>query len=99
MIERQKVDEWAEAQCLGALRQRRKDQPRRSGAAERRRMVLGKMIAGDAAAIGGFDQVEAGGIKLAERAARIVHVVEHAEFHEESPRRQAPSTWLGRENR
>ena len=44
-------------------------------------MVLGEVIAVDAGAVIGFGQREPVGIKLAERHARIVHVVEYAEFH------------------
>src|SRR5262249_24490139 len=81
MIERQEVDEGAEAQRLGALRHGREEQPGRGGEAERRRMMLGEVIAVDAAAVIGFDQLEPIGIELPEWPARIVHVVEHTEFH------------------
>ena len=69
MIERQQIDQRAEAQRLGALRHRREEQPGRGGAAERRRMVLGEMIAVEAGAVIGFDQLRAGR-RRAGRAAR-----------------------------
>ncbi len=47
--------------------------------------MLGEVIAPDAGAVIGFDQREPVGIKLAERHARVVHVIEHAEFHEAAP--------------
>ena len=48
--------------------------------------MLGEVIAPDAGAVIGFDQLEPVGIKLAERHARVVHVIEHAEFHAASRR-------------
>src|SRR6516164_3058891 len=67
MIERQEIDEGAEAQRLGALCHGREEQPGRGGAAERRRMMLGEVIAVDAAHVIGFDQREPIGVKLSER--------------------------------
>src|SRR4029077_21047271 len=89
MIERQEIDKWAEAQALGALRQRGEEQSRRGGAAERRRVVFGEVIAIDAAAIVGFDQLKSIGIELRERTARVVHVIEYAELHGNAPRDRA----------
>src|SRR5262249_50343584 len=85
MIERQEIDEGAEAQRLGALRHGREEQPGRGGAAERRRMMLGEGMAFDPARAMGFDQPEPIGVELHERPARIVHVVEHTEFHAAPP--------------
>src|SRR5262245_5008557 len=51
-------------------------------------MVLGEVVAVNAAAIVGFDELEPIGIKLPERHAGVVHVVEHTEFHRDPP---APS--------
>src|SRR5215813_11171298 len=87
MIERQEIDERAEAQRLGALRYGREKQPGRGGAAKRRRVVLGDVVAIDAAAVIGFDQLEPIGVECAERAAPVVHVIEYAEFHA-APRRR-----------
>src|SRR3984893_11484253 len=86
MIERQEIDEGAEAQRLGALRHGREKEPGRGGAAERRRVVLGDVVAIDAAAVIGFDQLEPIGVERAKRPAPIVHVIEHAEFHAASRR-------------
>ena len=55
MVERQQIDQRAEAQGLRALRHRGEKQAGRGGAAERRRVVLGEVIAVDAGAIVGFD--------------------------------------------
>jgi hypothetical protein len=44
-------------------------------------VVLGDVVAPDAGAIVGFDELEPIGVKLPERHAGIIHVVEHAEFH------------------
>src|SRR5215470_14024078 len=90
MIERQEIDEGAEAQRLGALRYGREKQPGRGGAAERRRVVLGDVVAIDAAAVIGFDQLEPIGVERAKRRARVVHVIEHAEFHASIPPDRSP---------
>src|SRR5262245_65211037 len=56
-------------------------------------MVLGEVIAVESGSVIGFDQIEPAGVELGERAARIVHVVEHAELHDRfSGRRSACST-------
>ena len=95
MVERQQVDKGAETQSLGALAQCGEEEPRRGGAAERRRVVLGEVISVDASCVIGLGQVEPVGVELCERAARIVHVVEHAEFHGECPA-TAPCPLSGR---
>ena len=81
VIERQQVDEGAKPQVLGAAGERRHDQRRRGGGAERRRMVLGNVVAVEACAVVGFGDGEPVGIELAKRHARVVNVVEYAEFH------------------
>ena len=43
--------------------------------------MLGEVIAVEAGAVVGLDQLQPVGVELAERHARVVHVVEHAEFH------------------
>src|SRR5262249_41389903 len=86
MIERKEMEGGAEAQGLGARRYGREKQPGRGGAAERRRVVLGDVVAIDAAAVIGFDQLEPIGVERAKRRASIVHVIEHAEFHAASRR-------------
>src|SRR5262245_18557888 len=59
-------------------------------------MVLGQVIAVNTAAIVGFDELEPIGIKLPERHAGVVHVVEHTEFHREPPRRTGDDRVRGR---
>ena len=66
MIERQRVDQRAEMQPLGALRDRRKD-ARRRGHPERREMVLGAMIAVEAGTVVGLDQLEAVLVEIRQR--------------------------------
>jgi hypothetical protein len=78
---RQQVNHRAEAQAVGALRHRGEEQAGRGGAAERRRMVLGQMIAVEPGAIVGLDEAEPVGIETVRVVRRIVHVVEHAELH------------------
>ena len=46
-------------------------------------MVFGEMIAADAGTIISLDQQEPIGVELTERHPRVVHVVEHPEFHGE----------------
>ncbi len=45
-------------------------------------MMLGEVIAVDSGAIIGLRQRQPIGVKLAERHAGMVHVIENAEFHE-----------------
>ena len=55
-------------------------------------MMLGDVIPVNSGAIIGFDQPQAIGVQLAERHARIVHVIEDAELHESSPNSMAGTT-------
>jgi hypothetical protein len=52
-------------------------------------MVLRQMVAVNAGAVVGFDQRETVSVKLCERHARIVHVVEDTEFHATHPSQPA----------
>ena len=81
MIERQQIDQRPEAQFRRALRQRCEDQRRRGGGAERRRVMFGDVIAVEAGAIVSLGDGQPLGVELAERHARVVDVVEDAEFH------------------
>jgi hypothetical protein len=94
MVERQQIDQGPETQRACALRHRREEQAGRGGTAERRRMVLGYVIAVDTAAIIGFDELKPIGIKLPERHAGVVHMVEHTEFHRD-PRAEPAVTASG----
>ena len=58
MIERQRVDQGPEAELLGALRDAGEIDRRRGGQAERRLVVFGDVVAIEAAAIVGFDDLE-----------------------------------------
>src|SRR6516165_3187243 len=82
MIEWQEIHHRAKTQPAGALRQGRKEQAGRRGAADRRAVVLGKMISVETRAVESLRKLEPVGVKFAMRHARIVHVVEHAEFHD-----------------
>jgi len=85
MIERQQINQRAEAQLFGALRQRGEENSRRSRAADRRAVMLGEMIGVEARAVVSLGKPQAAGKQLAMRNARIVHVVEDAEFHGRLP--------------
>ena len=85
MIERQQINQRAEAQLLGALRQRGEENSRRSRATDRRAVMLGEVIAVKARAVVSLGKPQPAGKQLAMRDARIVHVVEDAEFHGRLP--------------
>jgi hypothetical protein len=85
MVERQEIDERTEAQIRRALRHGGEEKAWRCGTAERRRMMLGKVISVNAGAVISFDQGEAIGIELAERHSGLIHMIEDAEFHSQSP--------------
>ena len=82
MIERQQIHQRAEAQLLGALRQRGKENSRRSRAADRRAVMLGEVIAVKARAVISLGKPQPAGKQLGMRDAGIVHVVENTEFHD-----------------
>ncbi len=82
MIERQQINQRAEAQLFGALRQPGEENSGRSRAADRRAVMLGEVIAVKAGTVVSLGEPQAAGKQLAVRNARIVHVVEDAEFHE-----------------
>ena len=81
VVKRQQIDQRAETQFRRALRQRREDQRGGGGGAEWRRVVLGDVIAVEAGAIVGLGDGQPLGVKLAKRHARVVDMVEDAEFH------------------
>ena len=56
MIERQKINQRAEAQAAGALRGGGEEQAGRCRGTERRRMMLGEVIAVEPGAVVGLDQ-------------------------------------------
>ena len=78
MIERQQINQRPDPQVLRALRQRGEDQGRRGGGAERRRVMLGDVIAVEAGAIVRFGECQPVGVELTEWGARVVYVVEVA---------------------
>ena len=81
MIKRQEIDQRAEAQPVGALRQRREENSGRRRAADRRAVMLGEVIAVKARAVVSLGKPQPAGKQLAMRHACIVHVIEYAEFH------------------
>ena len=81
VVERQQIDQRAKPQILGAVGERRHDQRRRGCRAQRRRVVLGDVVAVEARAVVGLGNLELVGVELAEWHACIVDVVEYAEFH------------------
>ena len=81
MIERQRVDQRSEAELFGALRDAGEIDRRRGGEAERRLVVLGDVVAIEAAAIVGFDDLETVVVEFLQRHAARVDVVENSEFH------------------
>src|SRR5882762_6680920 len=81
MIERRDVHHGPEAQSLRALRHRREEHRRRRRHAQRREMVLGDVVGGEARALVGLHDLQALAVEPLVRAAAEVEVVEDAEFH------------------
>ncbi len=84
-IERQQIDERAEADAPGRLRDRAEPDARHRHHVERRRVVLGDVIGVEAGVVGGRHVGEAFGQLRVERPVGAVDVVEDAEFHRRGP--------------
>ena len=85
MMERQRVDQRSEAELFGALRDAGEVDGRRGGKAERRLVMLGDVVAVEATAIVGFDDLETVVVEFLQRHAARVDVVENSEFHVAAP--------------
>ena len=86
-IERQQIGERPEADGLGHLRDGGEIDARHRDHVERRRMVLGHVIGGEAQLVGERHIFEALVELPGQREVVAVDVVEQAEFHSLSPRR------------
>ena len=84
MVERQHIDQRPEPQRLRARDRCGEENAWARRHAERRRMVLGKVIAGEALGLDQRDEVEPGFEEIAEDAAVRVEMVEDAELHARS---------------
>jgi hypothetical protein len=84
MMQRQRVDERAEAKVLGALRHRGQEDAGRGGKAERRRVVLGGVIRVETAPIIGLDDLEPLLVEIVQSEIVAIEVVENSEFHSPS---------------
>jgi hypothetical protein len=80
MMQRQRIDERAEAQPFGALRDRREENAGRRRHAERREVMLGDVIRIEAAAIERLDHLEPVFVVIPQREVVAVEVIEDAEF-------------------
>src|SRR6476619_1794982 len=81
MVERQRVDQRAEAEPSRTLRDRREIDARRRRHAERREMVLGDVVAVEAGALIGLDDFEASFVILVELHVAMVEVIKDADLH------------------
>jgi hypothetical protein len=81
VVLRERVDQRAEPQTLAVLRGGGEKDARRRREAERRPVVLGKVVAVETAAIVGADQLEPVGVLRTEIGLGAIHVIEHAELH------------------
>jgi hypothetical protein len=81
MVQRHRPDEWAEAQPAGALGDGGQEHAGRGRHAERRRMVLGEVVGVEPRALVGLRNLEAILVKVRQRTAIAVEMVEDAEFH------------------
>ena len=82
VVDRQQVDQRAEAQAFGALAQRGEQDPGRRREDQRRAVVLGDVVTMKAMRIVSLGHPEPRLEVLGERQAAVVDVVEHPEFHE-----------------
>src|ERR1700674_1068377 len=83
MIERQEVEERAEPYTARLARGGGEIDARRRRHRERRRMVLGEMIAGEAGLLRRLQEDQALLIGFLQRLAPVVDIIEYAEFHVE----------------
>ncbi len=81
MIEAQREHQCAEPQRLRALGRGREKHARRWRKAERRAVMLGEVIAVEAGAIAGFQDLQAGFVLGRRVFAGPVHVIEQAKPH------------------
>jgi hypothetical protein len=85
VMQRQRVDQRPEAQAPRALRHCGEKDAGSRRHAERRRMMLGQVIAADAEPVIGLDQRQPVLVKLAERLGPAVEMVEDADLHHAVP--------------
>ena len=81
MVERQGIDHRPEAQPLRALRHGSEKDARARRHAERRRMMLGQVVAVEARAIEQLDDREPLLVIVRKRCRAAIEVVEDSEFH------------------
>ena len=81
VVQGQRVDQRPEQDFFGALRDGRVEHRRRRAHAQRRRMVLGRVVAVDADPLVGLDQPQPVLVEVAQRQAARVEVVENTEFN------------------
>ncbi len=91
VIQGERVDQRAEAQPFGALRDRRQEHAGRGRHAERRSVMLGQVIGVEAGRIVELDQLEPRLVIRVERDVVAVEMVENAEFHACSPMMAHPT--------
>src|SRR5580700_4960983 len=85
MMQRQHVDQRAEADAPGALGERRQEHARARHRAERRRMVLGEVIAVEAFRLKQLDKLQALLELDGARRAVVVEMIENAEREHADP--------------
>jgi hypothetical protein len=91
MMQRQRIDQRAEAKVLRALGDRGEEDAGRGGKTERRRVMLGRVVRIEAAAIIGLDQLEPLLVEIVQGKVVAIEVVENSKFHSPSRARLAPS--------
>ena len=80
VMDRQRIDECAEAQTLRALPDRRQEHAGRRRHAQRREVVLGDVIGVKAGTVQGLDDLQPLLVILAQRQIIAVEMVENTEF-------------------
>jgi chaperone required for assembly of F1-ATPase len=105
MVQRQRIDQRAEAELLRALRDRGEKDARRCGKAKRRRAVFRRVIRIEPAAVIGLHDLQPLLVEFVERQVIAIEVVENAELHWWLPARclsaarDDPQTALARQDR
>src|SRR5690242_1730383 len=96
MVQREHIDQRPEPQCLGSRKGAGQEYAGAAGKPERRRMVLGEVVAVKAASFDQFDQPEPLLEEFSERNAIAVEMIENTEFKHDAPSLKKCHVMLGR---
>src|SRR5580704_634874 len=94
MVERKQIHQRPHMDLARAHRERGEENIRRGAHPERRRMMLGEVIAEDARAIRDLEQLQAFLVELLQRNIATLHVIENSEcdLHAAPPQTVIPNS-------